>query len=435
MTSPSSQRVRQLAVALAPRQTLSPHEQAMKLLVKYPELRVQLFRFIESFPALESNDEIARHLYEYLDHPATPEWLRRSVELASRFGLGRTVASRTAGLAIEFMGRNFIAGTDGRDAVPLLRRFWSKGVGTIVDALGEKIVSDSEAEHYLGRVVDIVEHAGTESADWEPQPHLAVDHHGELPRVAVAIKSTALAPGFAPLNEAVAIPKAQRRVDVIIRAAEQRSVGVWFDVEQYSTLQLTTGLFEYAVERGAAVDLGIVVQAYLVDSRERLQRLLAWAATLDRPVGIRLVKGAYWDYETVIAKAHGWPVPVYEDKRATDANFIACASLMLEAADIIRPAFASHNLRSLAWVIAAAEARGLPPNAIEVQTLFGMAPQLPLALRDLGYRSRVYAPIGELIPGMSYLVRRLLENTSNESFLRQQLAAPLADLLAEEVTV
>ncbi len=156
-----------------------------------------------------------------------------------------------------------------------------------------------------------------------------------------------------------------------------------------------------------------------------------WAATRDRPVGVRLVKGAYWDHETVTAIAHDWPVPVFQQKWASDANFDRCATLMVEHADVLRPAFASHNLRSLAHAVAVAELAGLPREAIEVEVLHGMAGSLPGALADLGVRTRVYVPIGELVPGMSYLVRRLLENTSNESFLRQQdvAGADLATLL------
>src|SRR5581483_9067405 len=154
-----------------------------------------------------------------------------------------------------------------------------------------------------------------------------------------------------------------------------------------------------------------------------LRDLVAWSkGALSIPLQIRLVKGAYWDYETVVAKAEGWPVPVFEEKAQTDANYERCIRHLIANAGAVRPAFASHNLRSLAYGLAAARAAGLPDGAVELQMLYGMAEPVHAALRSMGQRLRVYAPVGELVPGMAYLVRRLLENTSNESFLRHRFA-------------
>ena len=133
------------------------------------------------------------------------------------------------------------------------------------------------------------------------------------------------------------------------------------------------------------------------------------------------MKGAYWDAETVTARAHGWPVPVYEHKGDTDANYERCTRRLLEQssgrAPSVHPAFASHNVRSIAHAIAMADDLGLPrpaplPDAARHGRWTGRC-------RALGPQVDVYAPIGDLVPGMSYLVRRLLENSSNESFVRQ----------------
>ena len=169
--------------------------------------------------------------------------------------------------------------------------------------------------------------------------------------------------------------------------------------------------------------LGCVVQAYLQDSLADLSALIDWSrAALRTPLNVRLVKGAYWDYETIVARAHGWPVPVFETKGQTDFNYERCVDLMVERAGDIRPAFATHNIRSIAYAIAATRARGLHDTAVELQLLYGMAEPVHAALRKLGVRVRAYAPVGELVPGMAYLVRRLLENTANESFLRHRFA-------------
>ena len=158
-----------------------------------------------------------------------------------------------------------------------------------------------------------------------------------------------------------------------------------------------------------------------------------WVERRGTPITIRLVKGAYWDYEVLTARRLGWPEPVYLEKWQSDASFERCTRFLLEHHEQLRPAFGSHNVRSLAHAIAAAEALGLPPAAYELQTLYGMGDLIQRALVDRGQRVRVYTPYGAMLPGMAYLVRRLLENTSNESFLKASFAehARIDDLLRD----
>ena len=161
---------------------------------------------------------------------------------------------------------------------------------------------------------------------------------------------------------------------------------------------------------------GIVLQAYLVDSPEYLDELLAWARAHPRahPFTIRLVKGAYWDHEVVQAAQHGWTPPVFTDRRACDRNFEELTRRLIDAQPTVRVAIASHNLRSIAAAAAYADARGAD---VEFQILRG--PRRRHAGRDAatGRRVRSYCPVGDLVAGMAYLVRRLLENTANDSFL------------------
>ena len=178
---------------------------------------------------------------------------------------------------------------------------------------------------------------------------------------------------------------------------------------------------------------GVVIQAYLKDSRHDLAEVIEWSATRAVPVTVRLVKGAYWDTEYVRAKAEGWPTPVYERKVETDANYERCVRMLHDHHGAVRAAFGSHNLRSLAYAVAYARQVGIDDGGYELQMLHGMAEPVHDAVRRLGLRHRVYAPVGELVPGMAYLVRRLLENTSNESFVRHRFAEgqALDGLLAE----
>jgi RHH-type proline utilization regulon transcriptional repressor/proline dehydrogenase/delta 1-pyrroline-5-carboxylate dehydrogenase len=178
---------------------------------------------------------------------------------------------------------------------------------------------------------------------------------------------------------------------------------------------------------------GLVLQAYLRDSPEQLERILAWAASCPRtaPLVVRLVKGAYWDHELVQARQHGWPTPVFEVKAECDRNFEQLTRRLLEARPLVRVAVASHNLRSVSHAIATNRLTGGEDRDLELQVLRGLGDELQDALASRGHRVRTYCPVGDLVAGMAYLVRRLLENTSNESFLHEQArGTPLQTLLA-----
>jgi RHH-type proline utilization regulon transcriptional repressor/proline dehydrogenase/delta 1-pyrroline-5-carboxylate dehydrogenase len=178
---------------------------------------------------------------------------------------------------------------------------------------------------------------------------------------------------------------------------------------------------------------GVVVQAYLRDSSETLEQILAWAESSARtpPLQVRLVKGAYWDHELAEARQQGWPAPVYEVKADCDRNFEALTARLLEARPLVRVAIASHNLRSVSNAIAVNRLTGGSDSDLELQVLRGLGDELQDALASRGFRVRTYCPVGDLIAGMAYLVRRLLENTSNESFLHEQArGTPIDKLLA-----
>jgi RHH-type proline utilization regulon transcriptional repressor/proline dehydrogenase/delta 1-pyrroline-5-carboxylate dehydrogenase len=164
------------------------------------------------------------------------------------------------------------------------------------------------------------------------------------------------------------------------------------------------------------------MQAYLRDTERDLNDLIRWARERRRPIGVRLVKGAYWDSELAWARQKNWPIPVFLEKAETDANYERLTRLLLENHDIVDAAFGSHNLRSIAHAIVTAKHLGVAENGYEIQMLFGMAEPVRQAIIQTGRRVRVYVPVGELIPGIAYLIRRLMENTSNTSFLRQTYA-------------
>ncbi|MCH7527780.1 MAG: L-glutamate gamma-semialdehyde dehydrogenase, partial [Planctomycetes bacterium] len=164
----------------------------------------------------------------------------------------------------------------------------------------------------------------------------------------------------------------------------------------------------------------------LRDGERDYERLLEWVKRRGTPIAIRLVKGAYWDMETSIAVQNNTPPPVWTQKWESDACFERLTARMLENHRWIRPAFASHNVRSLAVVLARAEQLGLTSRHYEIQMLNGMGDPLKSAVVEMGQCLRIYTPYGELIPGMGYLIRRLLENTANDSFLRQDFSGGAA---------
>ena len=390
----------------------------------HPDFKTQLFRFVDVFPAIRDNRDVARHIGEYFADAGAPKLFELGVELAERtpLGVGRSVEASVARRNITRMAEQFIVGTGPRDAVSGLHRLWRAGSAFTVDLLGEKTVTEDEADRYAARVRELLETLTAATASWAPDDLLEFDDLGRLPRVNISVKPTALASLYAPLTREAGLAQATARLRPILARAASVGAFVHFDMEQYEAKDLTLQLFRDLLDEPGleGLDAGIVVQAYLKDSFNDLSGLIAWCSPRRKPVTVRLVKGAYWDAETITSRAAGWPVPVFSQKEETDANYERCSRLLLDHHGQVRAAFGSHNLRSLAYAVTYARGQGIPDSGYELQMLYGMAEPMHVAVKRLGLRLRVYAPVGELVPGMAYLVRRLLENTSNESFVRRR---------------
>ena len=226
------------------------------------------------------------------------------------------------------------------------------------------------------------------------------------------------------------------RLRSLLALARDRGAHLHVDMESVDSIETTTDLVLGLLaepEFAEGPSAGVVLQAYLRDSPEQLERLLAWARETPRasPLVVRLVKGAYWDHEVVEARQHGWSTPVFEDKADCDRNFEALTRTLLDARPAVRVKIASHNLRSVAHAIAYNHLRGGRDRDLELQVLRGLGDELAEALRADRLRVRSYCPVGDLVAGMAYLVRRLLENSSNDSFLRaHHSGAPVEELLA-----
>ena len=398
-------------------------EQMLEWAFTHPDFKTQLFRFVDVFPRCRDAGDVLRHMSEYFDGVPVPRAVGLGLDVAEQVPLGTVVSAAVARRSIRRMARQFIVGADPERAVTGLRRLWEQGEATTVDLLGEKVVSEAEADRYASRVVELLEVLVAGTRSWPANDQLEHDPWGELPRADVSVKPTALTPLFSPLTGRESLDAAMARIRPALDRARRDGATVHLDTEHDEAKDLGYELLRRMGGEYPDVQLGCVVQAYRRDSSADLRDLVAWSANeLDVPLRVRLVKGAYWDHEEIVAGAAGWPLPVFARKPETDANFERCTKYLIDHAGEVRPAIASHNLRSLAHAIVMARHCELGQSALELQLLYGMAEPVHTALVRAGHRVRVYAPVGELVPGIAYLVRRLLENTSNESFVRNRFA-------------
>ncbi|GAB4336853.1 MAG: proline dehydrogenase family protein [Dehalococcoidia bacterium] len=402
-------------------------ERLMAWATQDPDFRTRLLRFVDVLPTLRTTGAVADHVRQYFRDDA-PGVVRLGSRVANR-RLVRPMVSRVVRHGVFTMAGRFIGGATPEEALPRLRELVEQGTGYTIDLLGEATLSDAEADEYQRRYLELIEVLSTRSSGWGGPDDVRQPN--------VSVKLSALTAHFEPAAPAAVIADVERRFVPILELARARGVFVNVDMEQYRYRDLVQRIVEHALTLPGLRDwehAGIVVQAYLVDAADDIARIRRLAEARGSPLTVRLVKGAYWDEETIVARQEGHRVPVFEDKRATDANYERCTELLIDGYPHLRPAFASHNPRSIAQAMVRAEAASLPRDDVEFQMLYGMAEGLRKAVHAEGYRTRVYVPAGEIIPGMAYLVRRLLENTSNESWLvhRHEEADPEVALARPE---
>jgi proline dehydrogenase len=409
---------------------------AMELASQDAELRAALFRFVDVTPACRSLDDLARHLSGYLSEvDAKPPPLEVAMRMAGTKP-GRAALGAAAAGGVRHMAHRFIVGESPRKALGVLRELWEGGAASSVDLLGEATVTEAEANRYAERCTGALDTIAEAAPGWPAREHLEADSIGSLPRANLSVKVSALTPHIRPDAPDLGREDASRRMRPLLRRARDLGAHLHIDMESMDALETTMDLIfdlldEDEFREGPSA--GLVLQAYLRESPAQLDRILAWARESPRtpPLVVRLVKGAYWDHEIVEARQHGWTPPVFEVKADCDRNFEELTRRLLDSRPAVRPAIASHNLRSISHAIAYNHVISGEDKDLELQVLRGLGDELGQALARRGYRVRVYCPVGDLVAGMAYLVRRLLENTSNESFLHEQASGtPLEELLS-----
>ncbi|MHC4453156.1 MAG: L-glutamate gamma-semialdehyde dehydrogenase [Planctomycetota bacterium] len=383
--------------------------------------KVQMFRLVDVLPNLKSSRQIGQHIREYFSQPGVklPSFLKLTLDTLINNPITGSLAARQIRNNVHDLAKRFIVAPTPREAVPQLRKLWDRGMFFTLDILGEAVVSEKEALEYQKRYLELFDELGPEIINW-PLPDAARDIG--LPRLSISIKLSSLYYYMDPVNFIGSIETIKDRLRPVFRRAKEHGSFVNIDMEHYRIKDLTIAIFKSLLEEEEFSEnpsAGIVIQTYLKDSKKDLKELIDWAGKRKRSITVRLVKGAYWDYEQVAARLNNWPVPVFLDKRETDNAFEEATRLCLESYPLIHTAIASHNVRSIAHAIIYAKSLGILPVSCETQMLYGMAEPIKKAMLKMGYNVCEYAPFGEFLPGISYFVRRLMENTSNESFLRQ----------------
>jgi RHH-type transcriptional regulator, proline utilization regulon repressor / proline dehydrogenase / delta 1-pyrroline-5-carboxylate dehydrogenase len=397
------------------------------------DLKVRLFRFVDVLPSLKNPEQVMGHIREYfLEEGAHLPALLKKLLAGVESGFAAGMAAELVRKNIISFSRTFIAGATPEEALGALERLWRQGSAFTVDILGEAALSEKEAEEYHARYLDLIAFLSERLAGW---PAREAGLERTFPRLNVSVKVSSLYSRIGPVNHDDSVDRVRERLRPLFRAARKAGAFINLDMEMASLKNITLDAYTALLDEDEFQEwsgVGIALQAYLRDTWDDLQRVIGWAEKGGRRITVRLVKGAYWEYEIVTARQNGWPAPVFTVKGHTDWNFERCAELMLARSPAVVPALATHNVRSLAAAMVAADRHGVHPDAFEFQMLYGMAGPVKAALRRMGHAIREYAPTGELLPGMAYLVRRLLENTSNESFLRRTFtgAASRESLLA-----
>jgi RHH-type proline utilization regulon transcriptional repressor/proline dehydrogenase/delta 1-pyrroline-5-carboxylate dehydrogenase len=370
---------------------------------------------------------LAAHLAAYLADIESESLSVTAGGRAAESALLSRPTGRLATAVVSQMAARFIVGETIESAAPTLGKFWRKGVATTVDLLGEATVTPAEGRAYADRCDRALLALAAASDRWPRRPLLEADSAGPLPRVNLSVKVTALTPQVRAEAPRRGREDAARHLRRLLRRAAEVGAHLHVDMESMDSRELIVDLVldlleEPEFESGPSV--GMVLQAYLRDSEDLLDRILERTAAAQRPhpLTIRLVKGAYWDHETIEAAQNGWDPPVWTEKAESDRCFERLSRRLIDAFPLVRPALASHNLRSVAYGISYARQVGLPAEDVEVQVLRGLGDDLQDAVAAAGLRCRTYCPVGDMVSGMAYLVRRLLENTSNASFLASQAA-------------
>ncbi|MEM7406552.1 MAG: bifunctional proline dehydrogenase/L-glutamate gamma-semialdehyde dehydrogenase PutA [Pseudomonadota bacterium] len=339
-----------------------------------------------------------------------PEGVAGALRAAVR-RLGEPLIRTAVAGAMRHLGAQFVLGRDISEALERSRHYEANGYTFSYDMLGEGARTDADARRY---------HLAYASAI------VALSEHGEAgsvrDRPGISVKLSALHPRYEPEQRDKVMSVLLPRVTALAMLARGAGIGFNIDAEETERLELSLAVIGALAREPALTDwdgLGVVVQAYGRRARDVIDWLYALAGSTARRIMVRLVKGAYWDTEIKRAQVEGLEAyPVFTRKAATDVAYLACARSLLARTDRLYPQFATHNAHTVAAILELAESE----QGFEFQRLHGMGEALHAEVRrTTSHRCRIYAPVGAHRDLLAYLVRRLLENGANSSFVNQMV--------------
>ena len=326
--------------------------------------------------------------------------------------IGEPAVRVIIGEAMKELGRQFVLGRDINEALEHSSGLKEKGYTFSYDMLGEAARSDVDAKRY---------HLSYSEAISALAPDCTGRSVRENP--GISVKLSALHPRFEHGQRERVMTELLGRVSALAQIARSASMGFNIDAEESERLDLTLDIIEALMDEPALAQwegFGVVVQAYHLDAGAVIDWLHLLAKRRQRRIMVRLVKGAYWDTQIKRAQVMGLKTyPVFTRKAGTDLSYLTCAQKLLEGREHFYPQFATHNAHTMATIMALA---GGPDGSFEFQRLHGMGESLHQLVREEeGFPCRVYAPVGAHRDLLAYLVRRLLENGANSSFVNQLL--------------
>ena len=354
--------------------------------------------------------------------------------------LGEPVIRQAVGRAMRILGGQFVFGRDIEEALRRAAPERREGLTHSFDMLGEAAMTMADAERYRASYETALRRLAEEAGE------------GVTASPGISVKLSALYPKYDWMHGAAAVAHLVPVVRELAAIARDADIHFTIDAEEAERLDLSLDIFAalaaddalFARADGSRWEgFGLAVQAY----QKRAVSLCDWIAELarlhDRRFFVRLVKGAYWDSEIKLAQVGGLAdYPVFTRKLGTDVSYLACAHRLIAAEDAVRPAFATHNAYTIGAIRALAEEAGRAPDGYEFQRLHGMGEEVYDALRQRDRRAgnrhtpvRIYAPVGGHKDLLAYLVRRLLENGANSSFVNRMADAevPAAELTRDPV--
>jgi RHH-type proline utilization regulon transcriptional repressor/proline dehydrogenase/delta 1-pyrroline-5-carboxylate dehydrogenase len=353
--------------------------------------------------------------------------------MASWFGSlvkrsGEPVIRKALKSGMGFIGQQFVMGEDIADAIGNAKKDEKRGYMMSYDILGEGARTQKQATNYVDAYIDAIAKVGK-------------DRTGDLyTKPGISVKLSALHPRYSYLQRETVFNELLPRLKNIVREAMKHDVAVSLDAEEANRLDLHLMLYHELLSDPELKDfkgIGFVLQAYQKRAFYAVDALVQMAKETGHRIPVRLVKGAYWDSEIKYAQMNGLSgYPVFTEKTYTDLSYITCAQKMLQHTDALYPQFATHNALTVATVIELAKTKSLKADAFEFQRLHGMGESLHDQLVG-EYRSRIYAPVGEHKDLLAYLIRRLLENGANTSFVHLLLdqATPITALTESPIAL